>query len=32
MDPAYTFQACNRCNHISKNNQSRLNFKCEICG
>lgn len=31
-DPAYTSQTCNRCNHISKNNRSRLNFKCGICG
>ena len=32
VDPAYTSQTCSRCNHISKNNLNRLNFKCGICG
>ena len=32
VDPAYTSQTCNRCNHISKNNRKGLRFHCEACG
>jgi putative transposase len=32
VDPAYTSQTCNRCNHISKNNRKGLRFHCKACG
>ncbi len=32
INPEYTSQTCNRCNHISKNNRKRLRFHCEACG
>ena len=32
VDPAHTSQTCPRCNHISRNNRSRLTFRCEKCG
>ncbi|TGC10625.1 RNA-guided endonuclease InsQ/TnpB family protein [Methanolobus halotolerans] len=32
VDPAFTSQTCIRCNHISKNNRNRLNFRCKKCG
>lgn len=32
VDPAYTSQTCTRCNHISKNNRKRLEFRCGKCG
>lgn len=32
VNPEYTSQTCNRCNHISKNNRKGLRFHCEACG
>lgn len=32
VNPEYTSQTCNRCNHISKNNRNGLRFHCEACG
>ncbi|AKB77758.1 Mobile element protein [Methanosarcina horonobensis HB-1 = JCM 15518] len=32
VNPEYTSQTCNRCNHISKNNRKGLRFHCETCG
>ncbi len=32
VDPAHTSQTCPRCNHISRNNRDRVNFRCEKCG
>lgn len=32
INPEYTSQTCNRCNHISKNNRKGLRFHCEACG
>jgi putative transposase len=32
IDPAFTSQTCNRCNHISKDNRNRLTFRCMKCG
>jgi len=32
VNPEYTSQTCNRCNHISKNNRKGLRFHCEVCG
>ncbi|AKB77292.1 Mobile element protein [Methanosarcina horonobensis HB-1 = JCM 15518] len=32
VNPEYTSQTCNRCNHISKNNIKGLRFHCEACG
>jgi len=32
VDPAHTSQTCIRCNHISKTNRYRLEFRCELCG
>lgn len=32
VNPEYTSQTCNRCNHISKNNRNRLKFRCKACG
>lgn len=32
VDPAHTSQTCIRCNHISKTNRHRLEFRCELCG
>jgi putative transposase len=32
VNPEYTSQTCNRCNHISKNNRNGLRFHCKACG
>jgi putative transposase len=32
INPEYTSQTCNRCNHISKNNRKGLRFHCKACG
>ena len=33
INPAYTSQKCNKCNHISKENRlSQSAFKCISCG
>lgn len=32
VNPEYTSQTCNRCNHISKNNRNGLKFRCKVCG
>jgi IS605 OrfB family transposase len=32
IDPSFTSQTCNRCNHISKDNRNHLTFICKKCG
>ena len=31
INPEYTSQTCNRCNHIEKNNRNGLRFHCKAC-
>jgi IS605 OrfB family transposase len=32
VHPSYTSQTCPRCNHISQNNRTGVDFSCEKCG